>query len=164
MSVEVYLPLLLGLFFYLVFDIVSDIISHFKRKEWISNVGYRELIQETIWFTDSILYDKKIKKFPAFTISHYKHKRFAGVYDGDKIKIYIKNASDVESVVRITLHEICHYIQHKTNMREYSKYDYYSLQFGYDENPLEKESYEFANKWTQPCLKHLLNKNVVKLQ
>lgn len=113
---------------------------------------------------NNILYDKKIKKFPTFTISYYQHKRFAGVYDGDKIKIYIKNTSDVESVVRITLHETCHYIQHKTNMGEYSKYEYYSVQFGYDENPLEKESYEFADKWTQPCLKHLLKKNVVKLQ
>lgn len=164
MSVEVYLPLLLGLFFYLIFDIVSDIFSHFKRKEWISNVGYRELIQETIWFTNDLLYDKKIKHFPRFKISYYHHKKFFGVYNDCIITIYVKNATDAASIVGITLHEVCHYIQHQSNMKEYSKYEYYSLKFGYDENPLEKECREFADKWTQPCLKHLLNKNVVKLQ
>lgn len=163
MSVEISLPLILGLFFYMLVSIVFDIISNFRKKDWISNVGYRELIQETIWFTNDILYDKKINKFPVFTISYYKHKKFLGVYNDQKIIIYVKNTTDIVSIVGITLHEVNHYIQHKTNMKEYSKYEYYSLKFGYDENPLEQECRKFADKWTQPCLKHLLKKNVVKL-
>ena len=162
--VEVSLPLILGLFFYLLIDIVSEIISHFRRKVWTSNVENKELIQETIWFTNDILYQKKIRMFPVFTISYYKHKRFAGVYDGNKITIYIKNTFDVESIVRITLHETCHYIQHHTQEKEYAKYEFNSLKFGYDNNPLESECRQFADKWKEPCLKHLLSKNVVKLQ
>lgn len=164
LSVEVSLPLILGLFLYLLIDFIADIVSHFRRKVWIANVGYRELIQETIWFTNDILYKKKINKFPAFTISYHKHKRFLGVYNDNKIIIYIKNATDAASIVSITLHEVNHYIQHQTNMKEYVKYEYYSLKFGYDENPLEMECRQFADKWTEPCLKHLLSKNVVKLQ
>lgn len=162
--IEVYLPLLLGLFFYLAVDIVSDIVAHFRKKVWVANVGYSKLVHETILFTNDILYQKGIKHFPSFKISYYPHKKFFGVYNDSNIIIYVKNATDAVSIVRITLHEVCHYIQHQSNMKEYSKYEYYSLKFGYDENPLEKECREFADKWTQPCLKHLLNKNVVKLQ
>ncbi len=164
LSAEVPLPIILGLFFYLLIDIVSDILSLLREKEWITNVGYRELIQETIWFTNDILYEKKIRQFPSFAISYYRHRRFLGVYDNHKIIIYVKNATDAASIVGITLHEVNHYIQHQTNMKEYSKYEYYSLKFGYDQNPLEKESREFADKWTEPCLKHLLTRNVVKLR
>lgn len=163
-GLDIPITIVFGLIFYLVYDIVSDIISYSRKKLWISNVGNRELIQETIWFTNDILYEKKIRQFPAFAISYYKHRRFLGVYDNSKIIIYVKNATDAASIVGITLHEVNHYIQHQTNMKEYSKYEYYSLKFGNDQNPLEKESREFADKWTEPCLKHLLTRNVVKLQ
>lgn len=161
---DILVGLIFGLCVYLLVDLILDILSSFKKKEWIANVRNKELIQETIWFTNDILYHKKINWFPTFTISYYKHKRFAGVYNGNKITIYIKNATDAVSIVRITLHEVNHYIQHHTNMKEYLKYEYYSEIYGYDDNPLEIECRQFADKWTHPCLKHLLSKNVVKLQ
>ena len=162
--IDISLSLAFGLAFYLLADIVSAIVAHFRKKIWVSNVRNTELVRETIRFTNDILYQKKIKHFPSFEISYYKHKRFLGVYNGSKIRIYVKNSTNAVDIVGITLHEVCHYIQHQTNIKEYSKYEYYSLQFGYDDNPLEKECRAFEKVWLQQCLQHLKSKHVLRLE
>ncbi len=166
MDIGIYIFLIsigVGILYFLI-NLVLYLKSVLFNTTWISNVSNRQLIQEVIWYCNDILYSKGIKHFPPFKISYYRHSKYLGVFNNKEIIIYIKNATDTISIVSITLHEVNHYIQHKTNTKEYSKYEYYSLKLGYDENPLEKECRQFADKWTQPCLKHLLNKNVVKLQ
>lgn len=162
-AIDISISIVFGLVFYLVFDIVSDIVYYFRKKEWISNVGSAELVRQTILFTNDILYYKKIKHFPSLKISYYKHKKFLGVYNDHKIIIYVKNATDAVSIIRITLHEVNHFIQHQTNLKEYSQYEYYSLKYGYNENPLEIECRKFEDEWLEPCLRHLKSKNIIRL-
>jgi len=163
MDIGIYILLIsigVGILYFLI-NLVLYLKSVLFKTTWVSNVSDRQLIQEIIWYCSDILYSKGIKHFPPFKISYYRHSKYLGVFNNKEIIIYVKNATDTVSIVRITLHEVNHYIQHKTNMMEYSKYEYYSLKFGYDENPLEKECKQFADKWTQQCLKHLLSKKII---
>lgn len=162
--IDISIFIILGLFTYIVIDLISDLISLFKKKVWVSNVRNSQLVRETIIYTNDILYQKGIRHFPNFKISYYKHKRFLGVYNDSKIIIYVKNATNAVDIVGITLHEVNHYIQHKTNMKEYANYEYYSEIYGYINNPLEKECRKFEEDWLQPCLQSLKSKNIIRLE
>lgn len=136
--------------------------SSLIKTKWISNVSHKRLIQEIIWYCNDILYQKGIKYFPVFKISYYQHKRFLGIFDNKKIVIYIKNNKDIQTITNTTLHELQHYIQYQSSLENYKKYEVYSKSLGYDNNPLEIESREFADKWLNPCMTFLQSKGIIQ--
>ncbi|MCJ7447738.1 MAG: hypothetical protein MUO72_08595 [Bacteroidales bacterium] len=146
---------------YLLINLTSDIISRRNKRTWISTVPKTRLIQEIIWFSNDLLYQKQIKYFPTIKISYYKHKRYLGLFDNKKIVIYIKNNIDIQTIVHTTLHELQHYVQSQSNLVDYKRYEAYSKSLGYDNNPLEVECREFANKWLEPCMTFLQSKGVI---
>jgi Zn-dependent peptidase ImmA (M78 family) len=150
----------LGTLYFLI-NLISDIIPRMNKRNWISTVPKTRLIQEIIWFSNDLLYQKQIKYFPQFKLSYYQHKRYLGLFDNKKIVIYIKNNIDIHTIVHTTLHELQHYVQSQSNLVDYKKYEAYSKSLGYDNNPLEIESREFANKWLEPCMTFLHSKGVI---
>lgn len=150
----------------LLFNIIDNVTDYLIKKysndqKWTLKVPYTTVIQESIYFTNNILYAKGIKHFPKFQISYYKHKRFQGHYNNDVITIFKKKNKTICDVVEITLHEVAHYIQNHTDDR-YKEYETYSSKVGYENNPLEVEARDFASQHLNDCLIYLEEKGMVK--
>jgi len=129
---------------------------------WKLKVSRDKFVQEIIYFCKPMLQEKKIKKYPVFKISYYKHKNIAGTYKDDFIRIYIKNNPSVEDLINTVLHEIAHHIQLKSNVKEFQRYVEHNQNVGYWRNPLEKDARKFASKWEDACLEHLVKIGYVK--
>ncbi len=127
-------------------------------------VPYTILINEIIKYTGPILTANKIKTYPHFRIRYYEHKKQMGVfYSGSsEIGIYLKNHKTLLSLVDTVLHEVAHFIQQKADGKEYKKYNNYTNQFGYYDNPLEIEARAFAKKHRKDCLRHLETLQIIK--
>jgi Zn-dependent peptidase ImmA (M78 family) len=163
MDIGIYVCLIsagVGILYFLV-NLVLYLKSGLFKTTWISTVSNKQIIQEIIWYCNDILYDKGIKHYPPFRLSHYKHRTYLGVFNNKGIVIYIKNNPDIQTLTNSVLHEINHYIQSQTEKKEYLRYEVYSKTLGYDKNPLEIECCHFADKWLKPCLRHLHNKNII---
>ena len=144
----------------IIIEVVNTIVNHFDGKRWVSQVPYTKLVGETIKYTNNILYEKKITHFPGYTIRYYRHKRYAGQFDG-KVIVYLKSNPDIPVLVNTVLHEVMHYIQSKTD-KQYKRYGEYTNTFGYWNNPLEKEARDFADKYCEQCLIYLESKKIIK--
>ena len=154
------------LFLKTLFKLVDQLTDYFINKitseqKWIENAPFSKIIQESIYFTKSILFNKEIKHFPKFQISYYYHNRFHGQYNNDVITIFKKKNKTISDAVEITLHEVAHYIQDHTDIR-YKKYETYNAEVGYDNNPLEVEARKFASRHVDKCLLYLEAKSLVK--
>jgi hypothetical protein len=128
--------------------------------KWIRNAPHTHLVRETIKFTNDILYKKQITQFPTFSIRYCKHKKWAGMYNGEVI-IYLKSNPDIPALVNTVLHEVMHYVQSKTD-KQYKRYDEYTSSYGYWNNPFEIEARAFADKHCESCLKYLESKQLIK--
>ena len=127
---------------------------------WNKVAPYTHIVGETIQFCGGLLYENGIKHFPRFTIRYYRHKKFGDIFNGE-IVIYLKSNPDLESLVNITLHEVRHYIQSLTD-KQYKRYDDFTRDLGYWDNPLEVDAREFAARHQQAALQHLEMKNLIK--
>jgi len=161
------------MFFLGIISILVSVISFIKlvsifweaisdKDPYVSLVPSTKLIQEIIWFTNDILYEKNIKHFPEFTVSYHKHKKYNGVLKNSRIVIYINNHNTTRDIVNSVCHEVGHFIQLKTQRDDFYLYDNYTKKFGYWNNPLERASRKFASSLEDDCLKHLLTKKIIK--
>lgn len=141
-------------------EIISRLTQVVCKKKWIRRVPYTHLVREAIYYTGSILYEKKIKNYPTFKIYYYKHKKFMGVFNGVVI-IYIKSNPDMPTLVNTILHEVKHYMQSKTD-KQFKRYDEFTNIYGYYDNPFEIESRAFADEHCDACLKYLESKQMIK--
>ena len=66
----------------------------------------------------------------------------------------------LKEVVKTTLHEIRHYMQHKTDP-DFNQYQRFSAKLGYDKNPFEVDSRKYASKHLAECLNHLKSNNLI---
>ena len=142
----------------------STILSFFfGNNNWNLNVPYTRLVKEIIAFSGEILLNEKIKYYPSFEVKYYKSKKMMGCYDGsqDHITIYLKNHSDIPSIVDTVLHEVCHHIQNKSRKKEYKLYGHYTQKYGYRNNPLEIDSRDFAKKNMMSCIKYLERRKII---
>jgi len=131
----------------------------FNNKKWKPNVPYTRLVSEIIRFTGPYLAEKKIKRFPPIRIRYYRHKKYAGFFNGEVV-IYLKSNSDIHALVNSTLHETMHFCQSKTDIN-YKRYDQLSHTYGYWNNPLEVEARAFADQYTESCIKYLATKQLI---
>ena len=150
----------------LLFRRIDNLIDYLIAKQnndqkWVINAPFTKVIQESVYFTNNILYTKGIKHFPKFQISYYHHKRFQGYYNNNVITIFKKKNKTISDAIEITLHEVAHFIQNHTDER-YKEYETYSAAVGYDKNPLEVEAREFASQHLNDCLIYLEKKGLVK--
>lgn len=143
----------------LIFDETEQSTS-LSETEWEKTVPYTRLVQETIYYTNDILFDLGIKRFPSFTIRYTAHKKYAGIFNGEVI-VYLHNNPDIPTLVDTVLHEIMHFIQSKTDV-QYKRYDDYSEKYGYWDNPFEIESRKFAKNHTEACLQYLEEKQLIR--
>ena len=157
--------LIIGLIFLASFFWVQFIPDHdtgtgfFNIKKWKSNVPYTRLVSEIIQFTGSYLYEKKIKKYPLFKIQYYKHKKYAGVFNGEVV-VYLKSNPDIPTLVNTVLHEVMHYVQSQTD-KQYKHYYSFTASVGYWLNPFEIEARAFADQYAESCIKHLASKQLI---
>ena len=149
----------------IIFSITCFILALFdaKPKTYVSNVPNTKLVNEVILFTNVILQKKGIKRFPTFRIQYYKHKKWSG-YFNNEIVVYLKNHDDIPSLTNTVLHEVGHYIQSKTQQKEFKKYEEYTETLGYFNNPFEVDARNFASKWQKECITHLINKGVIGIK
>jgi hypothetical protein len=129
-------------------------------QKWVRTVPHTHLVRETIKFTNDILYQKKIPHFPGFHIRYYKHKKWAGMFNGEVI-IYLKSNPEIPDLVNTVLHEVMHYVQSKTD-KQYKRYGEFTDTYGYWNNPFENEARAFADKYCQSCLNYLKSKQLIK--
>ena len=127
--------------------------------QWIPTAPYTHIVRETIGFCGGILHESGIRHFPSFTIRYYRHKKNAGVFNGEVV-IYLKSNADMEFLVNTTLHEVRHYMQSVTD-KQYKKYDDLTRDYGYWNNPLEVDARSFADRYTRDALKHLESKQLI---
>lgn len=143
-------------------DFINRITGGLRNEQaWIKISSYEKIVQEVIYYTNDILYKKRIDCFPSFKIYYSQHKKYLGDYL-TVISIYIPNhKDDLLSLVDTVLHEIEHFIQDKTNP-DFANYDSYTKQLGAWDNPFEIEARQFASENLYDCLKYLETKNVIK--
>ena len=93
------------------------------------------------------------KVLPAieFRKENYLTEGFFGFYDSDDATIYINKDMnhDIPELVNSIIHEYTHYKQNMTH------YQILSLYLSDEQNPLEIEAHEIADRDTQKCLKEL---------
>lgn len=143
-----------------IIEVVMAVIKVTYRTRWVKLVPYTELVRESIKFTNDILAERKIKYFPAFRIRYYRHKKYAGVFNGEVV-VYMGSNPDVPELVDTVLHEVMHFVQSQTN-RQYKFYERHTQEKGYWNNPFEVESRAFAAKYSEPCLKYLESRKLIK--
>lgn len=147
------------------FLIVEGIQSLFSitSKNYTIKVPYTKLINETMYYTGSILYENKIKHYPVIDIRYYATKKWAGrYYNQGTIIIYLKSNDNLIELVDTVLHEISHHISMKTQCEEYIQYDKLMVKYGYDNHPEEIKARKFASDHLKPCIEYLLSKGVIE--
>ena len=119
-------------------------------------VPYTRLINEVVHWTGPHLKENSIKHYPKVKIIYRRHQSVRGRYRSSKktIELYVHPKIKLEQLVKTTLHEIRHYMQHKTDPA-FDSYDRYSAKMGYEQNPFEVDSRSYANKHYKPCLEYL---------
>jgi Zn-dependent peptidase ImmA (M78 family) len=122
-----------------------------KRK-----VQYSTLIREVVRWSGPLLLDHGIKKYPHLKISYRRCKGADGYYSSEykTVEVLVNKSIDVPGLVSVTLHEIAHYIQDKTNP-DFCNYDVYEHRVGYDNNPFEIEADKFASDHQKSCIAYL---------
>ena len=153
-----------GLFFAgIIGAIINTVISPnqvFQQTKWVKTAPYTTIVSEAILYTNDILVAKKIRHFPVYKIRYYRHKKYAGVFDGC-VTVYLESNPDIPVLVDTVLHEVQHYIQSQTD-KQYKYYDRYTTEKGYWDNPFEVECRKFAAQHRAACLRHLESKNLIK--
>lgn len=154
----------IGLFilsFYLITIGLYRLYKERDDKKWVSKVPYTRLVREVVLFTNDILIEKNIKRFPRCKICYHGNKKQLGFFDNTHIVVFINNHDDIPAIVSTVLHEINHFIQMKTDSQEYDQYLENMKFYGYDKHPLELDCLRFEKKWLQPCLKHLQSMGII---
>lgn len=134
-------------------------IPYNKRKPeyWECLVPYTVLANAVLKYCAPILRAEGIIYMPGLVIKYYKHKKFLGVYQGglDNIIVYLKGHENIPAITDTILHEIRHSIQNKRMKKEYNRYDRYTQEVGYYDNPLEIDARKFAAEQLEGCMKYL---------
>ena len=131
----------------------------FRQTRWIRLAPYTRIVSEAILYTNDILAEKKIKRFPGYKIRYYRHNKYSGVFDGS-VTVYLGSNNGIPELVDTVLHEVQHYVQSQTD-RQYKYYDQYTAEKGYWNNPFEVECREFAARHRDMCLRHLESKKLI---
>jgi hypothetical protein len=154
---------LLAVYFILIYLIFNRWVGK-SDKKWVSNVSYIRLVNEVILFASTIDNTTRIKRLPAVKISYHPHKKWGGSYN-QAITIYKKNIKGVNELVSIVLHEYCHHLQYKRDVRRFDRmYSELNKSIGYDSNPLEVEARKYGELWTNPCIQYLAEKGIIKIK
>ena len=127
-----------------------------KRQKSKPRVAYSKIIKEVVRWSGPLLLDEGIKRYPNVKVTYRKCKGADGYYypKSKTIEVLVNKQIDTRGLVFVTLHELAHYIQDKTNP-DFSNYDVYEHRVGYDNNPFEIEANKFASDYQTSCLKHL---------
>lgn len=140
--------------------LINEFVQDFKKRSVRAKknvrVPYSKLIKEVIRWTAPFLLDGRIRKYPRLKVSYRTCKRADGYYlpKSQTIEILVNKHIDANGIVLVCLHEIAHYMQHKTNP-DFKNYDRYERKLGYDKNPFEIQANKFAEKHRTSCIKHL---------
>ena len=152
-----------GIFFAGIIGLLIEILISFtgtiRQTRWIRLAPYTRIVSEAILYTNDILAEKKIKRFPGYKIRYYRHKKYSGVFDGT-VTVYLGSNNSIPELVDTVLHEVQHYVQSQTD-RHYKYYDQYTAEKGYRDNPFEVESRAFAALHRDACLRHLELKKLI---
>ncbi len=147
-----------------VVDVVFDVVHELKigNTEYKSTVPLTRLVNEVMNYTGEIFNENGIKHYPVLELRYYKHKKWLGLHRGDgTIIIYTKSNTTVQILIDTTLHEISHHISMKTKCDSWVRYDQILKEIGYQKHPEEIKARNFASQNLEPCLKYLLEKNVI---
>jgi Zn-dependent peptidase ImmA (M78 family) len=126
------------------------------RQESKPRVAYSKIIKEVVRFSGPLLLNEGIKRYPRLKVSYRRCKGADGYYypKSKTIEVLVNKQVDTSGLVFVTLHELAHYIQDKTDP-DFRNYDVYEHRFGYDANKFEIEANRFASDYQTSCLKHL---------
>lgn len=135
-----------------------------KAENWESLVPYTNLARGILSFCQPIFQAEGIRHLPSLEIKYYKHKKFLGLYQDNfnNIVVYLKGHENIPSITDTILHEIRHSIQIKRMSSEYKKYDRYTQELGYYDNPLEKDARKFASEQLEACLSYLEKNSLIR--
>ena len=169
MSDDILIILSVGFTIFCACGLINEFIKDFqqqnlsKRQKSKPREAYSKIIKEIVRWSGPLLLQEGIKRYPHIKVSYRKCKGADGYYapKSKTVEVLVNKSVDVPGLVSVTLHELAHYIQHKTDP-EFKNYDVYEHRFGYDGNKFEIEADEFANKYKSLCLKHLLEIGYVK--
>ena len=108
------------------------------------------------WAEVNIKMGKKRKIRPLVTISNSMNTKYCGTYNSSNktIVVYIKNNSDVLTLIDTCIHEYIHHLQLR-GINDNSRYNKLTKSKGYWENDYEIEARELATKYKYQCLKAL---------
>ena len=162
MSNELFIILSVGFTIFCACGLINEFIKDFQpqklsnRQKSKSRTAYSKIIKEVVRWCGPILLDEGIKRYPNVKISYRRCKGADGYYypKSKTVEVLVNKQIDIRGLVFVTLHEVAHYIQDKTDP-DFRNYDVYEHSFGYDANKFEIEANRFASDYQTSCLKHL---------
>lgn len=100
---------------------------------------------------------------PSISINYNNNKTVSGVYYplNNSIVVYVKNQTHLIDIVDVTIHEYVHSTQRTKGFDK--KYNQYTQEKGYWNNPFEQECEDVSEKNKHQCLQDLItNNNILK--
>ena len=127
-----------------------------NRQKSKSRTANSKIIKEIVRWSGPLLLDEGIKQYPHVKISYRRCKGADGYYypKSKTVEVLVNKKIDTHGLVFVTLHEVAHYIQDKTDP-DFRNYDVYEHSFGYDANKFEIGANKFASHYQTSCLEHL---------
>jgi hypothetical protein len=170
MGDDLFVILSVGFTLFCACGLINEFIKDFKhqirtkpkterQKVRPRRMPYTRFIDEVLKFSAPHLLSNSIKKYPRVKVIYRNHQRVRGRYRSEKktIEVYVHPKIKLEQLVKTTLHEVRHYIQHKTDP-DFQNYDYYTERHGYEQNPFEIDARSYASNYFGECLEYLKNK------
>jgi len=166
MGDDVFIIFSVGFTLFCACGLINEFIKDFQNnKSWASKTSLirakpkaqkSRIIREVVRWSGSLLLAQGIKKYPHVKISYRRCKGADGYYypKSKTVEVLVNKKIDTRGLVFVTLHEVAHYIQDKTDP-DFKNYDVYEHRFGYDANKFEVDANKFASHYQTSCLNYL---------
>lgn len=102
-----------------------------------------------------------IKSFPKLkVITDRRYKQRFGEYENKEITVFLNTCRHRKDIIGTIIHEYTHFLQ-MPRKKDVDKYHRLSETHLYRSHPYEIEAEQYADFFTEPCLKHLRRKGVI---
>ena len=172
MGNDILIILSVGFTLFCACGLINEFIKDFKNKKKTPRktrklkarptIPYTRFIDEIVKYSAPHLLSNSIKKYPRVKVIYRKHQSVRGRYRSGKktIEVYVHPKIKVDQLVKTTLHEVRHYMQHKIDPY-FQYYDYYTERHGYEQNPFEIDARTYASNHQRKCIEHLEAKGYI---
>ena len=155
--------------------LISLILQPSKDTDKIDKKGKYELAtskarfvrEVTSWALSNLYYEgtENRKRWVHVDIAYHKNKKFLGFFFSStkSIRVYVNGHSHVDSLIDTTIHEVVHYLQYLSDIKNHdSRYAALLKEKSYWNHHMEIEARKLAAHYTPYCKKAMLEAGFIR--